>query len=93
VPSKLYEVLATGRHITALLDGEAADVVRSAQAGDVVPPEDVNALVDLWRDLQADRGRLAARQSGREWVTTHADDDVLASRYLEILAEVVGARA
>jgi hypothetical protein len=67
--------------------------VRSAQAGDVVPPEDVNALVDLWRDLQADRGRLAARQSGREWVTTHADDDVLASRYLEILAEVVGARA
>lgn len=88
VPSKLYEMLATGRHITALLDGEAADVVRAAGAGDVLPPGDVEALTELWSDLAADRTRAGVRPSGRDWVAAHADDDVLARRYLEILAGV-----
>ncbi|MGP9583091.1 glycosyltransferase family 4 protein [Brachybacterium sp. AOP35-5H-19] len=91
VPSKLYEMLATGRHITALLDGEAADVVREAGAGDVLPPEDVEALTALWRGLAADRSRAGVRASGRDWVAVHADDDVLARRYLEILHRVAGA--
>lgn len=89
VPSKLYEMLATGRHITALLAGEAADVVREADAGDVLPPEDVDALVELWRGMAADRSRAAVRASGRAWVAEHADDDVLAGRYLEILQDVL----
>ncbi|MGO1286482.1 MAG: glycosyltransferase family 4 protein [Brachybacterium sp.] len=91
VPSKLYEMLATGRHITALLDGEAADVVREAEAGDVLPPEDVEALVELWRGLAADRSRAGVRASGRDWVAEHADDDVLARRYLEILRGMLPA--
>lgn len=89
VPSKLYEILATGRHITALLEGEAADVVRDAEAGDVLPPEDEDALVELWRELAADRSRTAVRASGRAWVAEHADDDQLARAYLEILGRVV----
>ena len=88
VPSKLYEILATGRHITALLAGEAADVVREAEAGDVLPPEDDGALAALWRELAADRSRVAVRASGRAWVADQADDDVLAERYLEILHRV-----
>ncbi|MEE1650703.1 glycosyltransferase family 4 protein [Brachybacterium sp. J144] len=89
VPSKLYEVLATGRHITALLAGEAAGVVRAAGAGDVVPPQDEEALVALWRELAADRSRTAVRDGGRRWIAENADDDVLAARYLEILEGVV----
>ena len=89
VPSKLYEVLATGRHVTALLDGEAADVVRAAGAGDVLPPEDVDALAALWRELAEDPSRTVVRASGREWVGEHADDDQLARSYLEILQAVV----
>ncbi|WP_114854288.1 glycosyltransferase family 4 protein [Brachybacterium sp. YJGR34] len=89
VPSKLYEILATGRHITALLNGEAADVVREADAGDVLPPEDLPALVALWRELAADRSRAAVRPTGRTWVAEHADDDALARRYLEILRQVM----
>lgn len=90
VPSKLYEVLATGRHITALLAGEAADVVRDAGAGDVLRPEDEDALVQLWRDLAQDRPRVAVNGSGRRWVADNADDDLLARRYLEILEGVTG---
>lgn len=89
VPSKLYEVLATGRHITALLAGEAAGVVRAAGAGDVVPPQDEEALVALWRELAADRTRTAVRDGGRRWIAENADDDVLAARYLDILEGVV----
>ncbi|AXK46218.1 glycosyltransferase family 4 protein [Brachybacterium saurashtrense] len=89
VPSKLYEVLATGRHVTALLAGEAADVVREAGAGDVLPPEDLEALTALWRELAAEPSRTAVRPGGRDWAAAHADDDELTRRYLEILARVV----
>lgn len=90
VPSKLYEILATGRHITALLEGEAADVVREAGAGDVLRPEDEGALVQLWRKLAEDRTRISINGSGRRWVADNADDELLAQRYLEILDEVTG---
>src|SRR5699024_4487507 len=90
VPSKLYEILATGRHITALLEGEAADVVREAGAGDVLRAEDEDALVQLWRRLAADRTRAEISGSGRRWVAGTAGDELLARRYLEILEEVTG---
>lgn len=92
IPSKLYELLATGRHITALVAGEAADVVRAAEAGDVLAPEDTAALVTLWRRLAADRSLLAVRDSGRAWVAANADDDLLAERYLQILDRVTARR-
>ena len=93
VPSKLYELLATRRHVTALLDGEAAEVVREAGSGDVIAPQDEDALVALWARLAADRSLAAVRDSGRAWVAEHADDDVLAARYLGLLEGVVGEDA
>ena len=88
VPSKLYELLAAGRHMTAIVDGESADIVREARSGDVVQPGDTTALVDLWRALQQSPARLEVGPSGREWVASHADYDALAQRYLEILQAV-----
>lgn len=88
VPSKLYEAMALGRHVTAAVAGEAASVVRESGAGDVVPPEDTDALVATWTALAADRARLDVGSGGRRWVAEHADLDRLASRYLDLLAEV-----
>lgn len=88
IPSKLYELLAVGKHVTALLAGEAAAVVREADAGDVLPPEDVEALMGLWRDLAVDRSRCRVSRSGRDWVASHADDELLAHRYLRILETI-----
>lgn len=85
VPSKLYELMATGRHMTAIVAGESARLVREAGSGDVVPPGDVEALASLWRSLSEDPDRLAVGDSGRRWVAEHADYDTLAERYLEIL--------
>ncbi|HYQ76630.1 glycosyltransferase family 4 protein [Cellulomonas sp.] len=88
VPSKLYEAMAVGRHVSAAVAGEAAAVVRDAGAGDVVPPEDADALVALWTALAADRARLDVGPGGRRWVAEHADLDRLAAHYLDLLAEV-----
>lgn len=89
VPSKLYEAMATGRHLSASLTGEAARVIREGGAGDVVPPECPAALADLWDDLANDRERLQIGASGRDWVTEHANFDRLAAHYLELLDLVV----
>ncbi|OFI39664.1 glycosyltransferase WbuB [Arthrobacter sp. SW1] len=88
VPSKTYEVLAIGRHITAVVRGEAARIIEDAGAGDIVEssPE---ALAALWKELAADRGRLIRNGDGRQWVKEHADYPYLAARYMELIRSVL----
>lgn len=88
VPSKLYEALASGRHVSASISGEAAQIVAESGAGDVVPPEDPAALADLWTGLARDRSRLAVAGRGHRWIADNADPDRLAAVYLELLAGV-----
>lgn len=58
VPSKTFELIQLGIHISGAIQGETADIIRRLGAGDVVPPNDPEALADLWCALCADRGRL-----------------------------------
>ncbi|MCL2423020.1 MAG: glycosyltransferase family 4 protein, partial [Micrococcales bacterium] len=78
VPSKLYEILAVNRHISAATQGESAQVLSAAKAGDVVPPESPQALADLWMRLAAERVPLDVAGRGRAWDSSHADHDSLA---------------
>ncbi|WP_103064113.1 glycosyltransferase family 4 protein [Actinomyces qiguomingii] len=87
IPSKLYEVMATGRHISGAVAGEAAAILRASGAGDVVSPQDPQALAGLWAGLAADRSRLSAT-GGAGWLETHADQASLVSRYESLLEEV-----
>ncbi len=84
VPSKTYEVLAIGRHVTAIVRGEAARIVEDAEAGDIVA-SDPEALAALWRDLAADRGRLIRNGDSRQWVKAHAEFSTLAGDYMELI--------
>lgn len=88
VPSKLYEILAVNRHISAATRGESAQVLADAKAGDVVPPESPQALADLWVRLAAEREPLDVAGRGRAWVSDHADHDALAVHYLDLLEAV-----
>lgn len=88
VPSKLYEALACGRHISASLAGEAADIVRRTQAGDVVEPENPEALASLWTGLAADRSRLK-RSDADAWLRGQADRVRLTERYATALHELL----
>ncbi|WP_306906852.1 glycosyltransferase family 4 protein [Arthrobacter pascens] len=89
VPSKTYEVLAVGRHVTAMVRGEAARIIADAEAGDIVA-SDPEALAALWRDLAANRLRLARNGDSREWVKTHAEYEQLATCYMGLISELLG---
>jgi glycosyltransferase involved in cell wall biosynthesis len=84
IPSKTYEVLSVGRHITAIVRGEAARVLDDAGEGSVVGsrPEEIAAL---WQGLIADRSRLRQRSTGRAWVAANADYRDLAASYDAVL--------
>ncbi|MBM6978552.1 MAG: glycosyltransferase family 4 protein [Actinomyces succiniciruminis] len=89
VPSKLYEVLATGRHVCGAVAGEAAAILHDCGAGDVVVPQDPQALAGLWAELATDRTRLAPTGGGR-WLAEHVREEALVSRYESLLEEVAG---
>ncbi len=88
VPSKTYEVLAVGRHVTAIVKGEAARIITDADAGDIVPSKP-EAVAALWRELAADRGRLVRNGDSRQWVKTHAEYGHLAGSYMELISDLL----
>jgi hypothetical protein len=92
VPSKTYEVLAIGRHVTAIVRGEAARIISDADAGDIVA-SDPEAVAALWRELATERGRLVKNGDGRQWVKTHAEYGHLAGRYMDLISELLATGA
>ncbi|MEM6505016.1 MAG: glycosyltransferase [Planctomycetota bacterium] len=52
VPGKLYEALASEQPVFACLpDGDAADLVRTADAGVVCPPDDIESITNQLAEL------------------------------------------
>ena len=88
VPSKTYEVLSVGRHVTAIVKGEAARIIEDAEAGDIVP-SNPEAVAELWRELAADRSRLIRDDTSRQWVKEHADYSLLADRYMGLIEKLL----
>lgn len=86
VPSKLYEVLGTGIHVSAAVEGESAALVEAARAGDVVAPERPDALAELWLSLLREPARLVPEPTRTLEVPAM---DALADHYLEGLRELV----
>lgn len=87
VPSKLYELMATGKHVSAIVAGEAADLVIESGCGDVVTPGSTEAIVALWERLLDDRSLVSSRSNGRTWVAQNVDCAVLADRYIRVLED------
>lgn len=90
VPSKTYELMTSNIHISAVVAGEAADLVTQRGAGDVVPPEDPKALADLWIELARDRDRLTIRGDGARWVA-HEREVVVPERLLNLIESAARA--
>ena len=76
VPSKLYELMSIGIHISGVLAGEAAQLLEEFHAGDVVAPGDPAALGALWKELAEDHSRLNVGEEGRSWVEKEAQHTV-----------------
>jgi glycosyltransferase involved in cell wall biosynthesis len=89
IPSKMLEAFAMGKPVILGVRGEARRIVEAGDCGIAVVPEDP---ADLARAVAvfADDRDLAARQgaNGHRLAVTSYDRDVLADRYLQLLASV-----
>lgn len=68
VPSKTFEFFEIGKHITGVVRGEAAALIKQLEAGDVVEPENPEQLASLWCELVEDPGKLEISDSARLWL-------------------------
>ncbi len=92
IPSKTYEVLSVGRHVTGIVRGEARSILEEARAGHIVRADPAE-IADLWNRLADDRDQLRIGQHGREWVENNANVEALGAAYIELLEQVVGGPA
>lgn len=89
LPSKLFEAMAAARPIILGVEGDAADLLRRAQAGLAIPPEDPQALAQAvvrLREHPDEARRLG--HNGLAYVREQFDRGTLAARYLDLLARV-----
>lgn len=68
VPSKLYELIESGVHISAVANGETAALVEGLKVGHVVAPGSPELLAGLWRRLLERPDMLKIGDAGRTWV-------------------------
>lgn len=88
VPSKTFELINAGIHISGVVSGETAEMLTELEAGDPVPPSDPQALADLWVDLWRNPERLAVASRGRAKIEKERDEAVprILDREFELLA-------
>lgn len=84
VPSKTYELMSARLHISGVINGETAGIIRKRHAGDVVDAENPQALADLWVALAQNRSRLSVIGDGPEWVINEREN-VVPPRLLELV--------
>lgn len=87
VPSKVYELMAARIHITAVVEGEAAELVRELDAGHVVRPENPWDLANRWKILAENRELLCVPDRARQWVK-YESEKVAPQRFLSIVEKV-----
>lgn len=68
VPSKTYELMSQGLHISGVVRGEARELIETLNAGHSVDPEEPAQLARLWIELARDRSKLWVSDMGAEWV-------------------------
>ncbi|WP_431711871.1 glycosyltransferase family 4 protein [Glutamicibacter uratoxydans] len=81
IPSKLYELLFLDCHITGLVKGEAAAIIRASGSGQVVEQSE-HALAQHLLKLHAERDLLTTGHAGSEWVRRNAALPALGQQYL-----------
>jgi glycosyltransferase involved in cell wall biosynthesis len=92
VPSKLWEIMASGRPVLTSVDmgGDVPKIVERAGAGICVPPGNASALADAVVRMADEKG-LAEQfaNSGRAFVEAHASLKPCAEKYLEVFNQAI----
>ncbi len=86
IPSKIFECMAMSKPMILGVEGEAATIVKQANAGLCIEPENVNQLVSaiLYLAEQDNDAKLMGR-SGQRYVRDNFDREKLAMKMLAVL--------
>lgn len=95
IPGKVQSYLQSGIPLLGMLDGEGAQVIRSAQAGLVCEAGDAAGLAEavLAMASMAPAARQDMGQRGRAYAQSEFDRDTLMDRLESLLQESIGLRA
>ena len=90
IPSKMFEIMASGRPIIGCLRGEAQRILERSGAALVVAPESPDALLDAIAVLErSPERREAMAAAGRPFAAAHYSRRALGERYASLLTEAV----
>jgi len=93
LPSKIFEAAGMKKPIILGVRGHAEALVKQADAGICIEPENERELVDALIRLADDRALCEHYgNSGSEFVLQHFDRDVLSAKYLHLLKRVVRSK-
>ncbi|MEM4360082.1 MAG: glycosyltransferase family 4 protein [Candidatus Bilamarchaeaceae archaeon] len=95
VPSKILSIMAASRPVLASLplDGDAPKLIKEAECGLCVEPEDPHGIAEAILKLKKDKGlRDKLSQSGRSFVEKHLSLNVIVESLEEILFEAINNR-
>ncbi len=93
LPSKLFELMGVGCPIICSVEGEAARLVNTAEAGLCIEPENADALFAAINWLRAEPElRMQMSANGQQFVKANYLRSVLAERYLSVVSQVAGCR-
>lgn len=90
IPSKMFEIWASGTPVIGCVRGEAASIMNDSQGALVVEPEHPDQLAKAIEQI-VDNSEKAERlgEAGRKFVTDNYSHSHLGSQYLAILDKVV----
>ncbi|MBN1828342.1 MAG: glycosyltransferase family 4 protein [Deltaproteobacteria bacterium] len=95
LPSKIYQILASGRPVIASVDEESDmwDLIKRAEAGFCVPPEDPSKLAEAILTLKRDKDlRERLGRNGRIWAEKHHSVRAAAEKFETLLLEVISSK-
>jgi glycosyltransferase involved in cell wall biosynthesis len=92
IPTKMLEFMSCGRPLVAGLEGESAELIKTADAGVCVTPGDAVALAEAVRSLK-NQPQLAQRfaDHGRAYIVAKLSRESTARDYRLLLEQVCGA--
>jgi len=90
IPSKIFEIMACARPVILGAEGEALRILRAAEAGIAVEPEDATAFAAAVQRLRDEPDRAAAfGRNGRAYVLQNFTRAQKARRYIEVLEQTL----
>jgi colanic acid biosynthesis glycosyl transferase WcaI len=92
LPTKLIASMCCQRPVIAAVDedSDTAELIRKAQCGIIVPPEDAAAFADAIVTLYSDDPlRQKMGEAGRQYVMSHFERKVISGQYEKLLLSTV----